>query len=294
MRQANVNNFITRNTIGGKPMNTSIFNSDTPIKTKLPNGLEVYHNNKGEVDFLYNEIFVKEIYFRNGISLKDGGTVLDIGANIGMFTLYINHKFKNCKVYCFEPLPPTYKILKLNTKNLEPNIKAINCGLSCERKNAKFVYFPSMSTDSVQLKFRKGHEKDLRYGILNLYKNEYKNKKTLNRFADYVLRPEILREQVYDCSLSTLSEVIQSYNIESIDLLKIDVEKSEFEVLEGICSEDWRKIKQTVMEVHDFDDEKINRLKNIFTSNGFDIVIDIYDDIEIPGYYNVYAKKQEG
>lgn len=275
-------------------MDTNIFNSNTPNKTKLPNGLEVYNNNKGEIDFLYNEIFIKETYFRNGISLKDSSTVLDIGANIGMFTLYINHRFKNCKVYSFEPLPPTYEILKLNTENLEPNIKAINCGLSCENKTAKFVYFPSMSTDSVQLKFRKDHEKDLRYGILNLYKDEYKNEKTLNRFADFVLKPEILKEQIYDCTLTTLSDVIQNYNIESIDLLKIDVEKSEFEVLEGINSENWRKVRQTVMEVHDFDDEKINRLKSIFTTNGFNIVIDTYDDIGIPGYYNVYAKKQEG
>ena len=27
------------------------------VKKKLPNGLEVYQNNEGETDFLYNEIF---------------------------------------------------------------------------------------------------------------------------------------------------------------------------------------------------------------------------------------------
>jgi hypothetical protein len=38
-----------------------------------------------------------------------------------------------------------------------------------------------------------------------------------------------------------------------VDLLKIDVERAELEVLNGIEQSDWSKIKQVVMEVHDTD-----------------------------------------
>ena len=38
-------------------------------------------------------------------------------------------------------------------------------------------------------------------------------------------------------------------NIECIDLLKINVEKSELDVLLGIEESDWQKIKQIVLEV---------------------------------------------
>ena len=40
---------------------------------------------------------------------------------------------------------------------------------------------------------------------------------------------------------------------EKIDLLKIDVEKGELEVLNGIEDADWPRIHQIVMEVHDLD-----------------------------------------
>ncbi len=261
----------------------------TVVKKKLPNGLEVYQNNEGETDFLYNEIFHKEMYFKNGITLADNSTVLDIGANIGMFTLFVNSKSKNCNVYAFEPLPPTYDILKLNTGSL-PNVTAVNLGLSDEIKEAQFAYFPTMSTDSVQIKYRDNHDKDLRFGLLNHYKNDFTDPKALNRFVDHVMTPKLLKEEIFNCRLTTISEIIRSYNLTGVDLLKIDVEKSEFEVLEGIDKDDWSKIRQIVMEVHDLNDEQIKQLENIFRTNGFQVVIDYYDDLNIPNYYNVYAK----
>ena len=36
-----------------------------------------------------------------------------------------------------------------------------------------------------------------------------------------------------------------------MDLLKIDVERAEKEVLQGILPSDWPKIRQVAMEVHD-------------------------------------------
>ena len=51
--------------------------------------------------------------------------------------------------------------------------------------------------------------------------------------------------------MRTVSEVLAEEGLERIDLLKVDVEKSEQEVLAGIREEDWEKIKQVVLEVHD-------------------------------------------
>lgn len=63
-------------------------------------------------------------------------------------------------------------------------------------------------------------------------------------------------------------------------------------MLEGIEPEDWSKIRQIVMEVHGLDGEQISRLENIFQTNGFYAVIDYYEDLNIPNYYNVYALNQ--
>ena len=53
------------------------------------------------------------------------------------------------------------------------------------------------------------------------------------------------------CDMSTLSEVIDESGEASIDLLKIDVERSELDVLRGLSDEDWPKVRQIVAEVHD-------------------------------------------
>lgn len=49
----------------------------------------------------------------------------------------------------------------------------------------------------------------------------------------------------------TVSTLMRLQGIDSVDLMKVDVEGAELDVLRGIRQEDWSKIKQIVMEVHD-------------------------------------------
>ena len=49
-----------------------------------------------------------------------------------------------------------------------------------------------------------------------------------------------------------------------MDLLKIDVERAEKEVLQGILPSDWPKIRQVAMEVHDVD----GGLQTVVSTNG--------------------------
>jgi len=50
---------------------------------KLPNGWEVAARAEMEGLFIYNEIFRDGCYMKHGIQIKDGDTVVDIGANVG-------------------------------------------------------------------------------------------------------------------------------------------------------------------------------------------------------------------
>nr|AFB69908.1 OciA [uncultured bacterium] len=69
----------------------------------LPNGLEIVHLNAYETDYLYREIFEDECYLRHGITLSDRATVVDIGANIGLFSLFVMSRSPGAKIYAFEP-----------------------------------------------------------------------------------------------------------------------------------------------------------------------------------------------
>ena len=55
----------------------------------LPNGMEIVHLNQYETDYVYEEIFQDRSYLRHGIHLNDGDTVIDIGANVGLFSLFV-------------------------------------------------------------------------------------------------------------------------------------------------------------------------------------------------------------
>ena len=56
---------------------------------KTPAGLEVSAASARDVAFLHDEIFADNVYFKHGITLEDDAVVVDCGANIGMFNIYI-------------------------------------------------------------------------------------------------------------------------------------------------------------------------------------------------------------
>jgi FkbM family methyltransferase len=63
-----------------------------------------------------------------------------------------------------------------------------------------------------------------------------------------------IEHKIKSISLDTL---IKTNNIDVVDILKIDVEGSEFEILENISEETLQKINQITVEFHDFIDPKL-------------------------------------
>ena len=86
----------------------------------LPNGMEIAYLDKLTAIYCYNEIFKDAIYLDKGISIKDGDVIFDVGANIGLFSKYVDSKINNAMIYAFEPVPPIFKALSIpcNGKSL--------------------------------------------------------------------------------------------------------------------------------------------------------------------------------
>ena len=42
-----------------------------------------------QVSFIYEEIFVRRCYCRHGVRVRNGDTIIDAGANVGLFTLFL-------------------------------------------------------------------------------------------------------------------------------------------------------------------------------------------------------------
>ncbi len=62
------------------------------------------------------------------IKNKDIKIVLDIGANIGNFSILSNMLYPKSKIYSFEPIPQTFSILEQNVSNLK-NINIFNMAI---------------------------------------------------------------------------------------------------------------------------------------------------------------------
>jgi amino acid adenylation domain-containing protein/FkbM family methyltransferase len=251
---------------------------DQPLY-RLPNNLEIVHHNRSETDVVFKEVFEDGGYLRHGVTILDGDCVFDIGANIGLFTLFVHQQCRNPRVFSFEPIPPTFELLETNIKLHGLNAKPYQCGISSETRMAEFTFYPEASATSGMYADAVEEEKITRAFI--------GNQGELGSYADELLEGRFAGV-TYKCQLRTVSELIRENGIEQIDLLKVDVEKSELDVLEGIDAEDWSKIRQIVMEVHD-SGGRLEAVTAMLKQHGFEFVVEQDEFLKNTSLYNIYA-----
>lgn len=158
-----------------------------------------------------DEIVVREIWQENVYEVKDthfnkGGVVIDIGANIGTFSVYAAHF--GATVYAVEPEPH-------NREALEKNIELNNM------KDKIYV---------------------LPYAI-----SDYKGVAVI---SDSGGGSTIKDDGIFgaEVEVMTLDNMFTLYHIESVDVLKIDVEGAELEIILGASKENLNKCKFITME----------------------------------------------
>src|SRR5215472_4872541 len=78
-------------------------------------GLKLFHGEGDDAVLLFREMFVERPYTRESFYVpKPGDTVVDLGANIGGFALYLLSLTRGINVHCFEPAAATRAILERN------------------------------------------------------------------------------------------------------------------------------------------------------------------------------------
>ncbi len=110
-------------------------------QTTLPNNHSVFCVNPSEVPIIFRQIAP---YFRRGISVEESDTVVDIGANIGLFTLMAcDWGRQPVKIFAFEPIPALFEALKANAARYRlRDFVPLCCGVSRRRGEVSFTYYP--------------------------------------------------------------------------------------------------------------------------------------------------------
>lgn len=124
--------------------------------------------------------------------------VIDIGANMGWYSINIAKKYPNSKIYAFEPIPKTYHYLSENISlNSVRNIEALPFGLSNEKNDLVFYFYPEGGVNA---------------SIANVSERE--------------------DVELINCHVEKLDDVVEQKKLK-IDFIKCDVEGAELFAFKG-------------------------------------------------------------
>ncbi|KAI8471994.1 MAG: S-adenosyl-L-methionine-dependent methyltransferase [Monoraphidium minutum] len=293
-----------------------------PHSLKMPNGMTIlHHGSNEEMEVVYNEHFEERQYVQNGIELLKGDTVVDVGAHVGLFSIFCMRAIgASGRVLAVEPAPDTYACCVANTAangggGAAP-IEVVNvaCG-DGSADTLKLTMYDRASALNT-LAAPSGRQEDLMSSYLLSQLSDGTSKpvgslveRLLFMLGQIVLKIPIIgepvvrfavkthvRNHVLGCKrevsvkVVTLSSLFKEHGIKSIGLLKVDTECADLIVLQGITDKDWTMIRQVSMEVHE------ERLKDpvlaVLRKAGFkNIKVESSEATMGHGVYNLWATR---
>lgn len=209
-----------------------------PKVAKFEKYLITYFN-KAELNILLDEIFDKKIY---DIELATSTpTIFDVGAHIGLATIFFKQRYPLAKITAFEPNPNTFPLLEENTYfNNIHNVTLHNVALG-KQSSKRTLYIDSSNGGG--------------FSTASFLKDAWDGTQE-------------------SLGIEVVTEPLSKYIISTIDLMKIDVEGSEQEIIEELEeSGKIKNIKNIIIEFHPTKKQDIEKVKSILQKNGFEIEI---------------------
>lgn len=186
------------------------------------------------IPHILSEIYMERVYERFLKGKKDL-TILDCGANIGLFTMYAAEFAK--QIYSVEPSEQHVKVMKhmLEFNGIANKVNVIQAAISNEDGKTKFYH--------------------------NTNKTMFSLEKQINDKDEF--------EEVKTTRLDTL---FKQHNIKEVDFMKLDIEGSEFKVVGGEGFENVAdKIKCMVVELHNWAGVNPAQMETTLKDYGFTV-----------------------
>jgi FkbM family methyltransferase len=181
------------------------------------------------------EIFYDKVYERDYVKVSQGDVVVDIGANYGVFSLY-SQQFNPSKVFALEPIKKTFNCLSQNLK--EFGVTCINKAIANE--------------DGFEV-----------FALTDVSGNNFSTKHSDGFHPSSMINQEIVQT-------ISFNSLVENYNIEKINFLKVDCEGGEYDLFITIDKNYLQNnIEKIALEYHS------NNIKNtileILNNNNFTI-----------------------
>jgi FkbM family methyltransferase len=192
--------------------------------------------------FTFYENLIRQDYLLHLAPLEPGDHVIDIGANIGAFTVLAASKVGPAgRVYAFEPDP---KICERLERNVEIN------GLKNVTVHQAAV--AATSGEALLHRYQKSTFSSLHDGV-----------------AGRTLTPDHQSFSVTSLGIRDVIDMIPAPF--KVALLKVDCEGSEYDIFDAIDADSARRVRQISMEVHPVPNRSFDHLVDRLNVLGFEV-----------------------
>ncbi|WP_307867705.1 amino acid adenylation domain-containing protein [Saccharothrix coeruleofusca] len=220
-------------------------------RVQLPNGMIVATPTPDEAMFLYRQIFEQDEYSRFGHGIGAGAVVVDVGANIGLFSLWASQQAEGVRVLAVEPNPDVLPYLRINLEMNQVVSEVVPLAVTDTTGTALLTSFHRLS-------YLSGLGEGRQQQAIDLVDSHYRRASAgrggrgpsldeisgLRREAEE--RLEATRHEVRTADLST---IFDRSGLDRVDLLKINAEGAELAVIRGVRPEHWQMVRQVCLEV---------------------------------------------
>jgi len=199
------------------------------------------------------EIFLRQDYG----AIPDGAVILDLGANIGVFSIYAATTARKVRLYAYEPMPDFFQLMQENVRlnGLDDAVKCFNLAVAADAADRELFVAGT----------------DFFFPTLVPPKSEQ----------------AATRAQVH---CTTLANILDANALAHVDLLKMDTEGAEYEIFYRTPPSYFDRIREIRMEYHnlDADQRNVQSLKQFLITQRYRIT---HEQANTPTNGNLWAKK---
>jgi len=214
----------------------------TPYTLRLRNGLQIGISEFGHDWYSVEEVFLQEAYTAAGQRILPGDTVVDVGANIGCFSLLASRRVgPGGRVIALEPDPATFARLEANIRlNKADNVRAIPLAVGEQRGEAP------------------------------LFQNSNSLFSSLYPRVDG--RPA--SDRTAAVRIDTLDHLFTELDIRHCHYLKLDCEGAEYGIVRSLTPATAAVIEQITVEKHRVANESEAEFDSRLVEQGFELISD--------------------
>ncbi len=202
------------------------------FEAKTRDGLKLHLRPRRGESFTFYENLIRRDYLFPGVRLNRGDTIVDVGANIGSFTVLAASLVGSTgRVIAVEPEARTYRRLLHNiATNALDNVTPVMAAIARESGTVQLNVNCVSSLSSI----------------------------VTGRTGKAQAAPAM-----------SLEQLLQRYRLGSVDLLKLDCEGAEHEIFDVVSQSVASRISQIVGEIHDVPGRNVGAFKSALRSLGY-------------------------